>query len=458
MPTKTYSRPIGYAITKLFKEAFATYKNEIYQVKDIISGSPIFLDWDTYQKMKQRIHLFDPYLTLNLPEIEFKEDKLEYFQEFSQKVPIKSIKKVICKMDEDLLQAFNCRNCGSFFKKVAAIPSTSKFIFECPKCSDKNEKHYLSQAPILIYNRALPRNRNPPKLIKSIPAKTCSKCTQNGKTTWMGLYIKDKRRPMFSLTRVCSECGHEEQLQVMPYKPVLPSEQLTKGITVSEASAKNLQEMKFVELFNREYVKGIYFSEDIKVSQVTFGYKLGQYTQTITKGFSDEYFGRNFTTQGFIIELNPSIYEKSKSYLQELYKKDHILFNEFIEDLNLEPSLSDLQLKRWVLHSLQNALLTILPIYTGLPSNEFSGTYDLNENKVIIYDNHSGGIGGCKKFQESPEIFYNYIYDTINTLVRCDCRNKCPKCIALNNDGEVNQALNRHLLVPVFDNIDTSYN
>lgn len=457
MPSIVQSRPIGYAVTKLFRDALATFRSEIYQVKDIISDKQIFLEYDVYQKMKQRIHLFDPYMILNLPEIENKSDPLEYYQEFNQKVPIKSIKKVICKMDDELLQSFICHNCYSFFKKTAFIPSVSRFILECPNCSKPHEKHYLSQAPILLYNRDVPVNRNPPKLLKAISAKTCPKCQQMGQTNWMSLYIKDKKRPMFSLTRRCPKCSYEEQLTVFPYKPVQPSEQLTKGITVSIAKAKDLQRMDLLELFSKEYVKGIYFSENIQVNQVTFGYKLGQFMTTIVKGFNDEYFGRSFKTQGLVIELNPAVYEKAKDYLKELYSKDPILFTDFIQELQGEPSLSDLQLKRWVLHSLQNALLTILPIYTGLPSNEFSGTYDLDDNKVLIYDNHDGGIGGCRKFQENPEIFYNYIYDTIKTITRCDCRHKCPKCIALDNDGEVNQALNRHLLVPIFDNIETSY-
>ncbi len=459
MPIKTTSRPVGYAVTKLFKDAFATFRNEVYQVTDIISDKPIFLEPDVYQKMKQRINLFDPYLTLNLPEIKSTGDPLEYFQEFSQKVPIRSIKKVICKMNEDLLQSFICRNCRSFFKKTTYIPSVSKFVLECPNCSSTNKKYYLNQAPILLYNRKIPRSRNPPKMIRAISARTCPKCKLNGKDVWMGIYIKDKKRPMFSLTRYCPECNYGEQLKVFPYKPVQPSEQLTKGITVSIAKAKeeDLIKMDFIELFNRESVNDIYFSDKIRVSQVTFGYKLGQFISTITRGFNDEYFGRSFETQGFIIKLSPSVYEKATSYLESLYEKDPDLFVDFVKDLEIEPSLSALQIKRWVLHSLQNALLTILPIYTGLPSNEFSGTYDLNENKVIIYDNHDGGIGGCRKFQESPEIFYDYIYDTIKTIIRCNCRNKCPKCLALDNDGEINQALNRHLLVPIFDNIETSY-
>lgn len=125
MPSIVQSRPIGYAVTKLFRDALATFRSEIYQVKDIISDKQIFLEYDVYQKMKQRIHLFDPYMILNLPEIENKSDPLEYYQEFNQKVPIKSIKKVICKMDDELLQSFICHNCYSFFKKNS-IHSISK--------------------------------------------------------------------------------------------------------------------------------------------------------------------------------------------------------------------------------------------------------------------------------------------------------------------------------------------
>src|SRR5436853_5673752 len=48
------------------------------------------------------------------------------------------------------------------------------------------------------------------------------------------------------------------------------------------------------------------------------------------------------------------------------------------------------------LHSLKHALLNAAPAVTGLIQDEFGANIAIGENKLVIFDNVSGGTGGCR--------------------------------------------------------------
>ena len=462
MPVKTDSRRMSYAITKLYKHAFATYRHNIFEVDKIESGRPIFLPWDVYERMKLRLRLLDPdtFSGLNLPKFTKPMDgrfDSEYIQEFSQRINIKTIDTVQCKLSNEL-SIFLCERCLRFIKGTSQLDGNGlkNFRFICPECG-----YRVSQAPILIYNKKeLPGRHHHFPMVKPIRAnrKQCQNC---GVEDWLGLEVTDPENPMGSLYWKCRKCKSDvEQFKSFQfgYKPQEPTENLTKGITVSTADTENLNKIENTSL-NDKYLKGIFYSDKINVFQVTWGYKLGQYENVRYKTFpNNEFYGRKFSTQGFIVEVNESFYESTKKYLEDLYHEDPELYMAFLEDLKGgEPEMEQYQIKRWVLHTLKHSFLGFLPIITGLPTSEFSGAYDLEKNRVIIYDNQEGGIGGCKTLWETPSNMNDLIYLMISRIEECECRNKCPKCLVMNECGEVNQALNRHLLVPLFKDVETFY-
>lgn len=463
--SKKDSRPMGYAISKLFMNAYATYKEHMYKVEVIDKGEPIILDWDSYDKMKQRIKLLDPeaFAGLNMALPEFKKpvtdyEKNKYILEFIKEVQISEMRGVIAKLAPEL-ESFICDNCNNFIRGVGFVRGINQFRFMCPTCGGS-----LSQAPVLVKNRDKNKEdrRNVP-MVNYIRANK-KKCPHCQTEDWLGLTVRDPEQPMGSLHWICKHCkGIVGPLETFKYgyKPQEPTENLTKGVTVSLANVEDstLREVKFEGFLNRKLCEGVFYSDEIHVSQVTWGYKLGQYENSLYKTFpNNSYYGRQVETQGIIVKLNPLIYTECLAYLRELYKENPELYEEFMQDIESEePGLRDIQLKRWVLHTLKHSLLVFMPIITGLPNQEFSGSYDLEKNQVIIYDNQEGGIGGCKKLCDDPNNFLDLLDLLTETLEKCDCRNKCPKCILLDTCGEVNQALNRHLLAPIF-NLDTFYN
>jgi len=454
--SKKDNRPIGYAISKLFKNAYATYRENMYKVETIEKGEPILLDWITYHRMKQRLRLLDPetFTGLALPsfqEPKTDQEKLKYALEFIKKVQISEMQKAIARLTPEL-ESFMCDNCNNFLRGISFVKGVNHFKFLCPKCGQ-----HLSQAPLLIRSRKIKEDRRNTPIVTYLRANK-KKCPSCGIEDWLGLVITDPEQPMGSLKWICKHCnnivGPLETFK-FGYKPQEPTENLTKGITVSlahvESSTLNPIEVK--DFLNKKMCKGIFYSEKVVVSQVTWGYKLGQYENIRYKTY-----GRQFNTEGLIFELNPEVYQASLEYLKKLYVEDEELYNRFLKDIeNTDPEMKEMQLKRWVLHTLKHALLMYLPIITGLPHREFGGSYDLDNNRVIIYDNQEGGIGGCQKLWNDSNTLMDLLDLITGSIEGCDCRSKCPRCILLDTCGEVNQALNRHLLVPLFEDIETFY-
>ena len=461
MPTsKTDTRAMSYAVSKLFKNAYATYRENMYKVELIETGKNIPLDWSTYNGMKQRLRLLDlkTFDGLALPVFEKPQTESDigrYYLDFFKRIKINEPSQVIAKLTPEL-ETFMCDNCFRLFRGIYAIEGINNFTFKCPTCHEM-----LSQAPVLVRSKKSKEERTDRPMVTHIRAnkKVCPHCH---KEDWLGLTSRNPEQPMGSLTWVCVHCKKDvAPLETFKFgnRPQEPTENLTKGITVGITKAEELMPFKIEAFLKKDMCNGAFYSDKVIVSQVTWGYKLGQYENVDYKTFpNNQYYGRQFETQGIVIDLNPKIYEEAKEYLKKLYAEDSEMYEDFIKDIEHEdPEMKEMQLKRWVLHTLKHALLVYMPVITGLPHREFSGSYDLDKNRVIIFDNQEGGIGGCQKLWKNPDNLINLLDLITDAIEKCDCRSKCPKCILLDTCGEVNQALNRHLLVPLFENLETFY-
>lgn len=237
---------------------------------------------------------------------------------------------------------------------------------------------------------------------------------------------------------------------------------------ISQAEAYGQEDWKLLDsqgLLSDEYIESIHFCDSMKVYQVTFGFS---YETEHCFPLDDAAVGREFPTQGIIIQLKPDTYAKVMENIKIVYENDPEIFDEFVTDLlrlgneffeddeDERESYNGDQLKRWVLHTLKHAFLMLLPLKTGLDYTKFAGLYDIDDNRVIIYDNEFGGIGGCQSLANDESLFIDYLEITKKRIGDCDCRSRCLKCLVTNYCGEVNNALNRHLIGPVF-NIETDY-
>lgn len=455
------SRSEGFAVTKLFENAYVSYKGRFYRVDSIVDKGQIAeITKEVYNRMRRRLELLesdvgqdfrlpeypDVRFDSNMSEGELMEEFGKRQKFFNEKMRIKKIGKVICRIDKEL-DYFYCKNCGWMTKHSTGYEHN----FRCMKCGS-----IMIQAPLFVLWNAPSSTRARPtqEIIRSI---SMSKCTQCGE--WMHLKSENPKQPVSSMKYFCPKCDYQRRLFApRNYIPAFPAESFKRSISVSTAQimTEDLKKLSHDGLLS-SYIENISYVSEVKIYQITFGYTVGSYGFGVTKRFENGVtFGREFPTEGILIQLKPEFFEICKENMREIFIKDIEEFNKFEKDLNKFPELYEDQLKRWILHSLSHAFLVMLPIKTGLELNKFGYTYDLDTNKVILFDDEFGGLGGCKTLSEDKEIFLDFIALVKRTIERCDCRHRCKKCIVIPRCGEINQALNRHLLGPILD-VETYY-
>jgi len=83
------------------------------------------------------------------------------------------------------------------------------------------------------------------------------------------------------------------------------------------------------------------------------------------------------------------------------------------------------------LHSLKHALLNAAPAATGLTQEEFGASYFTAANELVIYDNVSGGTGGCRLLSSRR---LNQWLTVARELAECNqmqCEAACRACLFL---------------------------
>ena len=447
MPIEKDNRSIGIVVSNMFENAFSSFRGGVYKVVDIVEAKErLRVSEATYNNLKHKLRLINPDNEFDLPDFPKRnnyENDEDYYHARFNFLQFRVPKKVLGQMTDEL-GMIRCSKCGY-------LTDTRHMREEkCPKCSSK-----MVQAPILISTQRERRRRRPPKIFLPIRSRKCRL-----HNVWMHLISTDPAHPMGSLKTYCTQCGIDRASKYFygGYQPIVPTTNVIQGLTVDDATIKEeSKELKFSSLDDLRYIDRSFIGKKIEVYQVTVGYCITRYHYNYVFPFQDGkvVYSRKFETNGFAMKLDPKIYQVAKDHLGTLFAHEPEYFQRFERDLNKVPALYQEQLRRWVLHSLEHALLAMLPLITGLDYAKFTGSYDTERNLVIIYDNEYGGIGGCRSIL-SEEIFDRYLSATKRNIERCDCRNRCPNCIATSYCGELNNALNRHLLAPIFD-IETYY-
>ena len=455
-PVDDNTRLISIAIFEFFKESIVSYQGVYYQVDLIEPGKTLFVDKTIYELIKEKIILFDPEKENLLPDYpdrtQFDND-FEYTQAIIDEIDIKEIKKVSCKIKTPI-SMFVCsnKNCNFFGNINAGINKNRK----CPEC-----KSDMFQAPIFVLKDKIKSTaKNMPEITK-IPNEKDKKVNK-----WKRLATLDPRYPFASLKLYTPGSDPKKGKSIVRkhYTLAMPSNRLIRPIVVSVTNTKgkslSLNDRK--KYFNNELLLSIDFYEKIEVYQIVIGYA---FTQSGNSYSMRPMNGRKFITEGIVYKLSDNVYEIALEYVKKLYSKE--LFDEFFNDIKklgddfyMDDSERNLynrnQLKRWVLHSFAHSFLMMLPFVTGLEYNKFYYSYNIKADSIIIYDNEEGGTGGTKLLAENEDIWDYYMNITKERIKNCDCRSRCMKCIVLNTCGEVNNALNRHLIAPIL-NIETYY-
>jgi Distinct helicase family with a unique C-terminal domain including a metal-binding cysteine cluster len=472
MRVEKKTRAIGIAIGELFKKAYVSHQGVVYEVDTIDNGGKnLYPDEETYRRMRRRLELFHPdfvHFLKPFPRRKPGQSDFDYFQEIANKIKIIVPKKISCKITPELKQ-FRCVNtkCG-WFGPISFLNDKR----QCPEC-----KSTVVQAPIYRWDIKKGTVKggkvvdDPDRYIIGLTNPPCKK--HGGKKVFHRLVPTDFKTPIASMRLYCPECGNPtsgRRLVRKNYKLGLPTTSIRRKIMISQVDTKDpgsWRQMEHCDLLSSQYVEGVYYSENIKLYQITFGYS---YETEHCFPLDDAAIGREFKTQGIVIQLKPDIYEKLLAHVKNVYRNDPEIYAEFMKDLERlgkeyygDPedeqervAYNRDQLKRWVLHTLKHAFLMMLPLKTGLDFTKFAGSYDIDDDRIIIYDNEFGGIGGCQLLSEDQDLFLDYLEITRKRLQDCDCRSRCLKCLVTNYCGEVNNALNRHLIGPIFS-IETDY-
>lgn len=465
-PVQTVTRAIGTAIAELYPQAIASHQGTFYQVTTVAGRQALFIEPDVYELIRAKVMLFDPYFFHMLPDYPKREDFVEiaeWIDAVNTKVRIEEPQEAFASITEPL-SMFRCDRCGTLTSIKSGQVSPDR---ECPTCGGE-----LFQAPVLVYKNEINSDQVPPQMISKITAPPCKKCSTPTRKVWPRMKALDRRSPFGSLRLYCPQ--HEARPDAKGAQSVsrrgrrvtLPSSSLMRPVltTVCHPSTKTTVDLPLLGLFNPECVERVSLHKTILVHELVFGYSFPD--SGIVKPL-EKFLGRKFRTQGFQVLLRSSAFEATYRALGNVYR-DPDLFKDFAKDLERlgksyynpeEESQREQydrdQLRRWVLHSLGHALLMMLPLQTGLEASKFSYSYDVGQGRVIVYDNEEGGIGGCET-ATSPDVWPDYIDATRRHLAACDCRARCYRCLVLNGCGEINNALNRHLLGPVFD-VATDY-
>lgn len=242
------------------------------------------------------------------------------------------------------------------------------------------------------------------------------------------------------------------------YVKRFPSPGITSPLFVSIADEdpSKSEEIDYVNSYIKETKKTLFNTQVVDIEKSQFsritvlelvyglrigGSRYGSYTEHwMNGGENNNVLGRMMKTQGFVLTIKPSIYEKVHNIIES---------NPTLKDRdNPERYVLDI-----VVHTLKHALLVLVPQYTGYEDQKFMGAYEiLDDNqgaKVYLYDNEDGGHGGFATLIKDGDRFSKMIQRIAGDRLRCpirECKHACGNCLFIRRCGRVNRDLNRHYL------------
>jgi predicted Zn-ribbon and HTH transcriptional regulator len=451
---RTESKPEGFAISKIYPGALISSRGVVYEVTDVNIGNPINLEKDTYDQIQEMIEVVSDIILPDYPDIDGQSvsDIVRLINEFNTSVQIHRIDGAFAEISENL-RMFRCSKCG-YFNDIGYFK-----YGRCPKCRSRPIQSPVSVLKIPAAN--LPN----PEIIQAMRVRWCPSCRSKGSKNIYSMLpgAGSSTAPLANLLWKCPDCNRTDRIFAPKnYKLGFLSEEYTRAITVSTANIKEAgPELDHGGLLS-SYIKKISYIPEVEVTSLTPGYRVGSsYRLQATKRFpNNRVYGRQFSTKGILFELDPEVYSECIEYAKKVYHNNMDVFNNWLEK-EIENPLFDqaeqeLRIKRWVLHSFVHGLLSMISEKTELERTKFAGTYDHRKNTAIVYDNEFGGIGGVESLAEDNDAFLDYLELCRHTIEGCDCRFQCPRCLYGHGCGEVNQALFRHLLGPIYD-VDTFY-
>ena len=357
---------------------------------------------------------------------------------------------------------FWCPYCKEIFFERDIVIDTA---YNYPKCPNQKCNKILQQTPIWILKNETGRAIITPftvwingYLLKDLWQRwfnrdyiECIKCKKGKLKRYIPL---DLARIFESSRIICDQCRNNYGLYSRNYSLAAPSENITipfiattfSKSTIGLGSLDLKSKLTKLPIFNTEYVDKFLFAPKIRVKELIIGFWYGLYIKRIIES---EKTGLELTTSGTFLKLKEEYFSKALEFLKEVYKENPDL-QKWIEKATI------LDIKRRVLHSLAHAILSKLPIYSGISIDNFSYFYDIKENSILIYERCQGGLGASyiltqMQEEKSEPIILDFLVRIRDSLKSCNCDDRCKYCLALSGCQEFNHYLNRFALGPLFN-------
>ena len=379
---------------------------------------------------------------------------------------VNKLRKTSVHFANDICQ-FWCSRCRLLFFENDVILDREYNRYRCRKCNKT-----LQVTPVWVLKRRDPENEKR-KVVHPLPVWISDRSLKISDqwTAWYqqrfigcpsckagvleGFKSLDPARLLMSARIYCPNCHRDFRLwsNKSLYSLQMPGESLTKAFVVSSyhvpslfyKSHNLLEQLSGQECFNDECVDQFLYAPEAKIKEIVLGYYYGANVRDVVK--SDRY-GREIVTEALYLKLNRSYYEKSHGFMSSVFS-DH---PEMARNLS-EIKPDNLNFRKLVLHSLAHAIISRIPVTSGIAMDNFSYLYDINQDSVVVYETAPGGLGACAELTQESETGEALILEFLSLikadLKECTCDDRCKYCIATIGCSQWNKSLNRFTLGPL---------
>ena len=103
------------------------------------------------------------------------------------------------------------------------------------------------------------------------------------------------------------------------------------------------------------------------------------------------------------------------------------------------------------LHSIKHALMNAAPAVTGLTQDEFGAELQLDQARIILFDNVSGGTGGCRLLADRRLTRWLQVARELAECHQVQCDDACRACLFLPSRicSQGNHSLDRHRVLDI---------
>lgn len=451
--------------------AYFSFKNVLYRVVSITKGAVLTFTLDDVDILLENLH--NKYSTdvlekLGILELEEEINELrlnkenlteaEITQRLLEIMSVHEIKEANLKFATDITM-FWCPNCNRVYYEYEIIKDVEHKYPKCPNCDNT----ILEQTPVWV------RKAGEGKPILSIIFGLSDVDYQIRSSAWRNnkhikcpfcekgyirVYkVEDPARFLEKSQFYCEQCNKKYSLFMKNLVLSPPTQNITRPI-IAETFNRSSIKTNFLDLFDMikdSIVVDIKFFDDIKflnrviVKEVVVGYWYGLKMKNIIR---TDFLGRNLKTNGLYIKLKPEYFKVSYKFIKDVYPEYSPLYKRYT-------SLDDIDFQKVVLHSLSHALISRLPIYSGITIDNFNYIYSISDLSVLIYEIAEGGLGALRTLTTNIEdtnepLILDFLANIRETIRGCTCDDRCKYCIAIKGCSSFNEYLNRFTIAPLF--------